>query len=217
MTPGRMTLPHGSATRRENEQIHDRGLEDNLGQAPLAVGRLCALIWSGVMVFSTAWAGTLQGTATYRERIALPADAVFEAELQEISSGCAGRGTRPQHMAPSGQPPFRFAIVYDDAAVQSGHRYTVRATIRHQRRLLFTTDRINPVLDGRNAPLHIQMVSVRGGRQPGSMTDGLGVLPASYEGEPVTRKPVVARGPAARRGTTLRTIRSAGLRAEPLR
>ncbi len=153
----------------------------------------CALIWSGVMVFSTAWAGTLQGTATYRERIALPADAVFEAELQEISRADApavvlGRST----LAPSGQPPFRFAIVYDDAAVQSGHRYTVRATIRHQRRLLFTTDRIHPVLDGRNAPLHIQMVSVRGGRQPGSMTDDLGVLPASYEGElPGAGNPVV--------------------------
>lgn len=32
-----------------------------------------------------ARAGTLQGTASYRERIALPPDAVFEAELQDVS------------------------------------------------------------------------------------------------------------------------------------
>lgn len=142
------------------------------------------LVSLGWLVCSMAWASTLQGTATYRERIALPADTVFEVELQDVSRADApatvlGRS----QLKPAGQPPFRFEIAYDDAAVQPGHRYTVRATIKHQERLLFTTDRIYPVLDGRNAPLQILLVSVRVRTQPRAMADGTGVLPASYEGE----------------------------------
>ncbi len=138
----------------------------------------------GWLVCSTAWGGTLQGTATYRERLALPADALFEAELQDVSRADApavvlGRS----RLVPAGQPPFRFEIAYDDAAVQSGRRYSVRATIRQQGRLLFTTDRMYPVLDGRNEPLQILLVSVRGGPPPESTADGIDVLPASYEGE----------------------------------
>ena len=122
------------------------------------------LITLGWLVGSTAWAGTLQGTATYRERTALPQDAVFEVKLQDIAradapSAVLGRSK----LDPAGQPPFRFEISYDNAALQAGHRYTVRATITHQGRLLFTTDRIYPVLDGRNAPLQIQLVPVRSG------------------------------------------------------
>ena len=33
----------------------------------------------GWMVCSTAWGGTLEGTATYRERLELPAEALFKA------------------------------------------------------------------------------------------------------------------------------------------
>ena len=34
---------------------------------------------------AAAWAGTLEGTAAWRERVALPPDAVFEAVLQDVS------------------------------------------------------------------------------------------------------------------------------------
>lgn len=108
----------------------------------------------------TAGAGTLPGTATYRERIALPADAVFEAELQDVSRADApatvlGRA----RLDPAGQPPFRFEIAYDDAAVQAGGRYSVRATVKQQDRLLFTTDKLYPVLDGREVPLEMLLVA----------------------------------------------------------
>lgn len=135
------------------------------------------------LVCGTALAGTLQGAAMYRERIALPPDAVFEVELQDVSKADApavvlGRG----RLAPAGQPPFRFEITYDDAAVQAGHRYTVRASVRQQERLLFTTDSHYPVLeDDRNVPLNLLLVSARGDAKPEA--DGIGVLPASFEGE----------------------------------
>jgi hypothetical protein len=69
--------------------------------------------------------------------------------LEDISRAEApatvlGRAT----IDPAGQPPFRFAIRYDDAAVQPERRDAARATVRCQGRLLFTTDRAHPVLAG---------------------------------------------------------------------
>lgn len=159
------------------------------------LGRVAAwmLLSMAGVVCNSACAGTLQGSATYRERIALPAGAVFEAELQDISRADApamvlGR-SRPM---PVSQPPFRFEIPYDDAAVRPGQRYSVRATVRHGERLLFTTDRIHPVLDGRNAPLELLLVSVGGEARAEPMEEGIGALPASYEGElPGAGNPVV--------------------------
>ncbi len=130
---------------------------------------LIALVWAGC---SAAWAGTLEGIAAYRERIALPPDAVFEAELQDVSRADApatvlGRAT----LDPSGQPPFRFQIPYDDAAVQPRRRYVVRATVRQQGRLLFTTDQAYPVLaGGPAAPFNLLLVSTRGGASLSSRT-----------------------------------------------
>jgi uncharacterized lipoprotein YbaY/heat shock protein HslJ len=133
------------------------------------------------------WAGTVAGTATYRERIALPRDAVFEAVLLDVSRADAparvpGRAT----IDPAGQPPFHFEIAYDDAAVQPGRRYAVRVTVKHQGRLLFTTDRAYPVLGGSDAPLAMLLISAGAGRQPspraGSDTGEIDP-PASFEGE----------------------------------
>ncbi len=154
------------------------------------VWALAFLVW---LVCGSAWAGTLQGTAAYRERIALPADAVFAVELQDVSrAGAPATVLGQSQLDPAGQPPFRFEIAYDDAVVQAGRRYTIRATIRHQGRLLFTTDRLYPVLDDRNTPLQIELMPVRGGQRPGPVADGIGVLPASYEGElPGAGNPIV--------------------------
>ncbi|HUL11122.1 MAG TPA: META domain-containing protein [Methylococcaceae bacterium] len=137
-------------------------------------------------VCTPVWAGTLQGTAAYRERIALPPDAVFEAVLPEVSRADApaevlGRAK----IDPAGHPPFRFEIGYGDAAVQLGKRYTVRAIVSHQGRLLFATDRAYPVLGDNNAPLKMLLVSARAGKQPPPRPGEAGTigLPASYEGE----------------------------------
>jgi uncharacterized lipoprotein YbaY len=44
-----------------------------------------ALLAAGCMTDKTAPETTVTGTATYRERIALPAGAVFEAILEDVS------------------------------------------------------------------------------------------------------------------------------------
>lgn len=120
------------------------------------------LLAAGVAIGANALAGTLQGSATLREAVALPADAVFEATLEDVSLADArSRVLGRSRIDPAGAPPFRFAIAYDDAAIQARHRYIVRATIRRQGRLLFTTDQAYPVLDGRDAPLQLVLVTVR--------------------------------------------------------
>jgi uncharacterized lipoprotein YbaY/uncharacterized lipoprotein NlpE involved in copper resistance len=134
--------------------------------------------------FTAASAGTLQGVAEYRERTLLPPDAVFEAQLQDIARADApatvlGRA----RLDPAGQPPFRFEIAYDAAALKPTGRYAVRATITHRGQLLFTTDRIYPVLDGRDAPLELLLVPVRRDPPQGAKPLGLGRLPASFAGE----------------------------------
>jgi copper homeostasis protein (lipoprotein) len=150
----------------------------------LATQALVTFAWAGCLSMR---AGTLEGTATYRERIALPPDAVFEAVLQDISRADApaqelGRAI----IDPAGQPPFRFKIVYDRAAVQPGRRYAVRATVTHEGRRLFTTEQAYPALESGDAPLRILLVSAGAARQPSPRTGseaGMIDLPASYAGE----------------------------------
>ena len=92
-------------------------------------------------------ATVIEGTATHRERIALPPDAEFEAVLQDVSRADApamelGRTTIPN--AP--MPPIRFTIPYDAAAIVPSHSYAVRAVIRVDGKLWFTSDTHHPVL-----------------------------------------------------------------------
>lgn len=128
-----------------------------------------------------ALAGTLQGEAAVRERIALPPTAVFEAVLLDVSRADAaaavlGRAT----IDPAGTPPFRFEIAYDDAAIQSRHRYVVRATIRDQGRLLFTTDTVYPVLDGRKAELSLRLVQIAPAVPPKASAETPGTLTGMF-------------------------------------
>ncbi len=131
-----------------------------------------------------ALAGSLTGTATYRERIALPPDAVFEAVLIDAAIADApARELGRVRLQPAGQPPFRFSIPYRERDITPGGRYTVRATVRQGERLLFTTDTFTPVLSGGpSQPLNLVMVQV-GSRRPPSPTSPLGRLPASWRGE----------------------------------
>ena len=93
--------------------------------------------------------GKITGTATLRERIALPADAVFEATLEDISKADAkaevigrARVERP------GNPPIPFEIIYDPARIDASRRYVVRARILVEGRMLFTSDQAYRVLTG---------------------------------------------------------------------
>jgi putative lipoprotein len=89
----------------------------------------------------------IEGTAAYRERIAMPPGAEFEAVLQDVSRADApameiARATIPN--APN--PPIRFTIPFDATKIDAGHSYSVRAVIRAEGQLLFSSDTAYPVL-----------------------------------------------------------------------
>lgn len=85
--------------------------------------------------------GQVKGTATYRERIAMPPDAVFEATLEDVSKADARAEVMGQaRIERPGNPPIRFEITYDPVQIISSHRYAVRARILVGGKLFFTTD-----------------------------------------------------------------------------
>src|SRR6266700_1022932 len=109
---------------------------------------LAALTAAGAILFVSGQAcAQVLGTATYRERIALPPEAMFEATLEDVSRADAkaeviakARIERPEN------PPFAFEILYDASKIDPKRRYAVRARILAGNKVLFTTDPHYPVL-----------------------------------------------------------------------
>jgi putative lipoprotein len=95
--------------------------------------------------------GTVRGTATYRERMALPPGAVLEATLEDVSRADAAAkvigSTRIDHPR---NPPIRFMIPFDPSRIDPKRRYAVRARILVDQKPFFITDQTYPVLTGGN-------------------------------------------------------------------
>src|SRR5262249_49887823 len=114
------------------------------------------LVMSGLA--SGASAQIVTGTATYRERMALPVGATFEATLEDVSRADASAEVigRSRIDSPS-NPPYKFSIKYDPATINPQHRYHVRARITFKDDLLFTSDQAYPVITGGN-PNHVSIL-----------------------------------------------------------
>jgi uncharacterized lipoprotein YbaY/heat shock protein HslJ/uncharacterized lipoprotein NlpE involved in copper resistance len=147
----------------------------------LTVG-FCFLIGSGCSSVSAN--GTVSGTATYRERIALPPGAVLEVSLHDVSRADApAKELGSVRIENLGNPPFEFEIPYPPEAIDDRHSYAVRATIRAGGKLLFTTDTSYPVLT-RGACNEVELLLRRaGGEHRDARVGPLGELPATFEGE----------------------------------
>ena len=112
----------------------------------------------------------VSGLATYRERIALPPDAVFEATLEDVSRADAPSVVLGSaRLEPAGQPPFRFSIGYDTEQLEAGHTYAIRARVTHEERLLFTTDSHYP-LPAQGEQLDLLLVRTQSPRTSTSAT-----------------------------------------------
>ncbi len=151
----------------------------------LAFARSAAL--AALVVPLAASALVVEGTAAYRERTAMPPDAVFEARVEDVSRADAASTVLASHrIERAGNPPYRFRIEVDDAAIRPGGRYVVRATLRVGERLMFTTDTVTPVGPGAAAgPFNLLLVSARGGGGSGASPAPtvLQRLPATFIGE----------------------------------
>ncbi|MUL10641.1 YbaY family lipoprotein [Aliivibrio fischeri] len=82
------------------------------------------------------------GTVGYRERIALPANAVVTVTLEDISLADAPSKTITEQTFEIGEnsSPFAYSLEFNTADIQANHRYAVRATIKVDGKLRFTTD-----------------------------------------------------------------------------
>jgi putative lipoprotein len=127
------------------------------------LGLLAFLVLS-LLTMSTAMAelATIQGTATYRERMALPDGAVLEVELLDISRADASAARLASiRIKPQGQVPIAFTLHYDPALIEERLTYAVTAKILHQDRLLFRSDTIHPVLTrGAGNTVEVRMVRI---------------------------------------------------------
>lgn len=104
----------------------------------------------------------ITGTATYRERIALPADAELVVQLLDVSLADApSTVVAEQRIAPV-RVPAAFTLTYDPAQIDQRHSYAVSARVERGGTQLFVTDTRHPVLtQGGSSTVDIIMTRVR--------------------------------------------------------
>lgn len=126
------------------------------GLVPLVVGVLAV---PGV---TNAGEKRIAGEVTYRERIALPPDAVLMVELADVSLADAPATViAKRRIAPTGQVPIKFEIGFDPKAIQKGRTYALQARITVDDRLLFANDvrhHVDP-LNGKSQTVVLKMAA----------------------------------------------------------
>ena len=91
--------------------------------------------------------GKITGSVTYRERIALPPDAVVRVALLDVSRmDVAATLIAEATIVAEQAVPIPFELVYDPAEIDPRLVYAVRATILRNDNYLFVTDTHYPVL-----------------------------------------------------------------------
>jgi putative lipoprotein len=86
-------------------------------------------------------AAMVSGTVAYRERMALPPDAVVEVRLSDVSrQDVAAPLVAETTVLPEGrQIPIPFELRYDPGKIESNRTYALRATKLSAGRMMFTT------------------------------------------------------------------------------
>ncbi len=149
---------------------------DRTDRAVVQGGRLMLMAGlSPLLTFERAGTANaeLSGTVAYRERIALPPNAVLTVRLLDVSRADAASTTIAETVIPTAgrQVPIPFALAYDPARITARNRYVVRATIGDAAGvMLWTTDTSYPVVTNGAATSGLQLVLVQaqGGGAMGS-------------------------------------------------
>ncbi len=94
------------------------------------------------------FAQAITGEALIREKIALPADTVFTATLQDVSRMDTSALVLGKTIITSPRSPVKFSIDFDESKIDPRNIYNVRATIHQGSKLLYTTDTRYGVLTG---------------------------------------------------------------------
>jgi putative lipoprotein len=119
------------------------------GLAHVAIATISALAF--LSLASAQGDAKVTGTVRYLERIALPPSEV-RVTLQDVSRADASATILAEQRFDSAgnQPPYLFELSYDPAQIQDNGRYVVRAEIRTEGQLVYTTTESYPVITGGN-------------------------------------------------------------------
>jgi putative lipoprotein len=128
------------------------------GFVPLVIGILA------VPELSVAAEKTVTGEVIYRERIALPPNAMLSVQLADTSLADApARIIGEQKIKPAGQVPISFEIKFDPSGIQPRMTYALQARITVGDRLMFISDvrhQLDPLTDAPQTIL-LKMVTQR--------------------------------------------------------
>jgi putative lipoprotein len=123
-------------------------------RAALGLALACAL----AACAAPAVPGRVSGTASYRERIALPEGAVLRVTLLDVSLvGMPERVVAEREWRTTGQPPLPFSLEFAPGEIVRERRYALRAALRGpDGKTLFATPVAVPVLT-HGAPVAVEL------------------------------------------------------------
>jgi uncharacterized lipoprotein YbaY len=121
-------------------------------------GVVCAV--AGITLFTGGKKASVTGTITYRERMALPPDAVVNVQIQDVSLADAPATViGEKNINNPGQVPIPYEVEYNTKDIDDRHTYVVRAEIRDGNgNLLFTTAQSYGVITQGNPTQDVQIV-----------------------------------------------------------
>jgi len=91
----------------------------------------------------------IDGSAAYRERIALDPQAELLVKLQDVSPQDVAASTiAAMRFATGGRVPIRFSLPYQAELIRPAHSYSVSAELVLDRKVIFRTTQVYPVLTG---------------------------------------------------------------------
>lgn len=132
----------------------------------------CVLVWSAALASSAcdkspvepSSSATVSGTVSYRERVALSENALVEVSLVDVSRQNAPAVVVAQtsFVAEGRQVPLPFVIVYDPMRIAANGSYALRASIRSDGQILFTTGTVVRVIT-HGYPSSADLILVRSG------------------------------------------------------
>ncbi|HBV77542.1 MULTISPECIES: YbaY family lipoprotein [Vibrio] len=105
---------------------------------------------------------SVSGTLAYRERIALPEDAVISVTLEDVSIAdkAADIIATDSFVAGGKQVPFAFKLDYDANKIIPNHTYAVRAKIAVNGKLRFITDTRETVITDKDKTQSVKLMLI---------------------------------------------------------
>ena len=159
-------------------------------------GLIAALALAMLSIASSGVAETmrLEATVTYRERIALPPDAILEVELLDTSRANAPSVRMSSQRFRLTGVPRTVEIGYDAELIDERFTYTVAAKIISGNRVLFRSTTATPVLT-RGAPNAAKLVLEMMPRQADSNGTNEPIFGTTWEAFEIVGRVLVAEDP----------------------